>query len=306
MTPRKNHNKLRLRHISLICIFIIGLGVLFSYCFKNKANTSTARVELDKFVQVGILDSEGKIIDNGSNLNTKNINHILSIDQKDDILKEYMLIILEDFKQVDFMINDNSYKNYIFKLDKIDSININIKLNLSKDSKELCYLVLPKPNIDLKNLELSQKLSLQNIFVSRFRINDSSVNLNYENNLSQIKDNLIPEIFISKIENEFISFSEINKNEEFYLTIGNPTTSVLDYAVILLKNWEQDNISDSTLVKYISLEPNSKITEKVLVTDDEKNTITQFIAFPLPYKVEVLDHLSTMGFASDRFIISVK
>lgn len=283
-------------------IVLVSCGIN-DMSIKNKVDD---RIQVDKYVAVGILNENQKIIDNGSNIifEDKTVNHIVSLEQKDDTLKEYMLIILEDFKQINFKVNGKEHNKYSFELNKVDNIDIKVELNLSTNASELIYLILPQPNQELINLSLEKQLSLQNIFVSRFRLNDSNKKIEYINNPKSFNDEIITEFFMSNSKNELKMFTEINENNDIYMTMGNPNSVAVDYAIIAFKDWNQSNISSSEFIKYVSIEANSVAVEIIKAPKVEEDTVMQFIAFPLPYKTEKEIDLSTQGFASCRFKVS--
>lgn len=303
-------------HKKLLIMATLSILCICSYLIINfitrgsdtiKENSTDNRILADKYVEVGILDKNKKLIDNGSNISFEGnttLNHILQINQKDNVLKEYLLIILEDFNQIKFSINGDLVDKYIFALDAIDNIDINIELNLSDTSGELCYLVIPRPNQELTELNLNQQLSLQNVFTTRFKLNNCSKNVEYFNNPESSDSNTIPELFVSNSKDELKIFNEISEKEYIYLTIGNVFSEPLDYAIVSFHDWTQSSIDNTSFIKYVSLKPNTTAIEKIQLPEVNNDTNVQFISFPLPYKVDSKTYLSTSSFASGRFKVN--
>ncbi|MEG1410978.1 MAG: hypothetical protein RSD36_14170 [Terrisporobacter sp.] len=132
------------KYIIILLIFIIPL---FLTACNSSDNMGGERIQSDTYVAVGYFDENNQIIDNGSNIDVTNnsLTHILDIDQNLEEDREYLLIALSNFQQINFKVDNKTYDYYKFKLKKKDSCKIKIDITLPSDSKELDYILIKKP-----------------------------------------------------------------------------------------------------------------------------------------------------------------
>ncbi|MEG0578065.1 MAG: hypothetical protein RSE41_07060 [Clostridia bacterium] len=283
----------------LLCI------VTFIY-FNRINNLNTNRTSHDTYISYGFLDSDGNILSNGSKLDLKfkeKINHTLDLDQVIEENREYLLIALVDFKQVMFKVDGKYYSCYKFNTSKSDHIEFNLEIDIPKKSKELDYILIRKPYYMPHKKNIESLLPLQTVLPIRFKINDLNDEIKYEKMLRTYTEGPSDNIWISNKENNFDLLYETNENDDIFLTLGNDGNEVIDYAVVLFNNWEQVEFNDGDMTKFLKVNPKEKQSLKFNLPDVEEDTYFQAIAFPLPYKVDPNDMMSTNAFGSCKFII---
>lgn len=304
---KKNKKKLILVLSFCVCILIIFLlGNIHSEKFKQ--NDGGNRTNNDTFVSVGVFDKNGKIIDNGSNLDIKNketLHHTFDIEQQLNEDRDYLLITMVDFKQVPFIIDGKSYDKYYFNLNKSDKITFDLKVNVSDKNKELDYIIIKKPNYMPETNDFDEMISLQSIMTSRFCLNNQSVNLSYENNVSSSFGDLYDYLWISDNEKNLNALHKISNIEPLYMSLGNDRNNIMDFAVVIFSDWEQISF-DENFVKYFELKPDEKQVFELKLPIFEKDKHVQAIAFPMPYNISKSDVMSLTSFGTFKFIVENK
>lgn len=297
------------KYIIILIIFITPLFIISCNSNSNSNNSLDGeRIQGDTYVAIGYFDENNQIIDNGSNIDVTNNNsltHILDIDQKLEEDREYLLIALSNFQQINFKVNDKTYDYYKFKLKKIDSCKLKIDITLPNNSKELDYILIKKPFDLSKDFNLDEIMSLQDIICTRFKVNNASQAIDYCKDTQSVSGE-IDNIWISDEKNVVKALHTINKNKKLYLGIGNDTKSKLDYAVILFNNWKQVRFDDGDLVKYFKLSSNDKKVYELNLSSLTDESYFQAICFPFPFNVDTEEPSSTQAFGSSKSIISSK
>jgi hypothetical protein len=314
-------------------IFIMAsiLSLILSGCTGNKAieedsNISTANevidekqtekddqifvetppgISLENSVSYNIFDEQGNPIGNGTNIKSNNgiIDNILSFGNFIDYDREYLLIVLQNFKQSKFKVDNKEYTTYPFSLEKQTAINIKPIIEINKDTVELDYLIIRLPKYKNGEKDVLDAASLQEIFTMRFKIKNSgnppSITLDSQ---LEVYDQEPPEnIFISKEPMKFKMVFEAKPSSPFYLSLGNAEgKDELEYAYIAFNNWQQISLGDK--VVHFSKVDNQQVKSK-LYNFPEETGIYQIVAFPYPYKVDPDNYMSRGAFGSVRTTI---
>lgn len=299
---------MKLKKTSIIVISVVTLIIiLFSYLNKINLIQNSNRTSHETYVSYGFLDDKGNILSNGSSLNLnsniRKVNHTLDLDQTIEEDREYLLIALVDFIQVSFKVDGKDYYCYKFNTTKRDRVQINLEIDLPKNSNELDYILIRKPYYMPKENNIESLIPLQTILPIRFKINDFNDEIEYEKLVETYTEGIFDNISISDKENNSDLLYKISENEDAFLTLGNDSDKTIDYAVVLFNNWKQVQFNDGDMTKFFEVKPQEKQSIKLKVPDVAKDTYFQAIAFPLPYKVGNNDIMSTNAFGSCKFII---
>lgn len=303
-----------------ICLILTICTILILTIFYNYKNNSIKYSksdisdlinidELDNYAAIGIYDKSGTIIDNGSNINVNKgeiINQKLDIEIKSDNSSNYLLLIMADFKQIKFQVDNDSVTSYNFNLKNIDSKTINLFIDIPTETKELCYILIKDNNLNLNEDDFESMLRTQHIITYRFNINCSTeTNIKYEQNVVSSTEGTYDDIWISTKEDELKAICNIDEEEIVYMTLGNHQLVDIGYAVILLCDGKQIDFSDNETVKYFNVKSNSKQVFKLKLPGINKQSNFQAVAFPMPYYIsENKSPFDTSAFGSIRFRIN--
>ncbi|OIJ18886.1 hypothetical protein BKP45_15260 [Anaerobacillus alkalidiazotrophicus] len=302
--------------ISLVCIiiFIYWLTALLNTEPVIKNNQQEDAYTVDFF----LTHDDGAPIKFASplELNDKeevifqiNLNHNISE------TRNYALVILEDYIQRDFLVEDNEelMNVFIFKADKNSSNQFLITKTISPETRELSVLVIKKPNYVLKEFDLTRAVVLEEIFSSRHPILQERVIIddaplyNPEPDFIKTDKNPLGLLFLSS-ELDRLQTTLVSKiHQKLYLSVANNSRlEQLDFVLIGLKDWEQYEFINGEKVLYTNFlsERQRKIYE-IETPNVEKDTNIQFIAFPLPlpFKPDNEQHLSYQAIGTFRLAV---
>ena len=304
---RSNMSKQKKVQIFMLTSIIFLMIIWVSKPFFDKANTYDERL-IPGSIAYGLLDQNNNIINSGEviEIDTGVFEATVSIDQYLEEEREYLLIVLVDFIQQEFEINHQKYKSYKFKLNAKDGTNIPIQVKIPSFSKELDYIIIKKPNLSLKELDVEEIVRLQEILGMRFKINNELSKIEYEHNVRTISEGPIDNIFISKNENELQLFTTSSSEESVILSIGNMQETPMDYAVISFLDWQQIKFQDEKLIKFFNVQPKSRQAIPIILPKTESELNFQVIALPSPYKITDNEFSSTEVYGSPRIVVTPK
>lgn len=90
-------------------------------------------------ISYSLYNQNGDLIDNGSPLTPNNgkVHNTVSLSHFIDKKRKYALVVLVDFKQVSFKVNNQEYETYEFSMKPNTETNIDTLVNVTKGSKEI-------------------------------------------------------------------------------------------------------------------------------------------------------------------------
>lgn len=290
--------------ISILVLFLV-VNIINMLLRENNIDISEEDRVLDVGqIGYGVYNDEGNIIDNGSTILdlSSSINHIVGIEQNLPAEREYLLLVLLDFKQVSFYVDDKVHDKYKICLKGKDSYKIDLSLNVPENSKELAYIIIKMPDYKIKPGELAKAHSLQEVLSLRFRLSEKEEIINYETKYQKSAEKPLDNIFISKKEDVLKMEYIIESGSLQKLTLGNYRPQKIDYGLIAFLDWEQVNI-DNSEVKFYSVEEGGRVFFDVEMPQVTESSNYQILAFPYPYKVERTNFESSYVFGSHRLHI---
>lgn len=220
------------------------------------------RIKLaENSVSYGFYDPSGNFVAGGEKLPVEGDKIKTTIHFQQNIpgeSVEYMLIMLIDYMQQNFSVQNKNYRNYIFSLEKEGEVEIDVELPLQKGDKTLSFLIIPKP--EEYNLNFDTNEGRNNIAdTHRFH----SVTCYLDN-----KDK--EEIIFSQ---EIVGYTGANKNismvedidtqevitsctggENVKIVLGNSYSYKKSYIMFAFLGWEQSWIDDKPY-QVFELEP---------------------------------------------------
>lgn len=208
--------------------------------------------------------------------------------------EEYGLIILQDFIQTPFFIDNINIDNiFVFNAEPYSENILLIDIPISNETSELVVIIVKKPNDIMEDFQIETALNLEQVYVKRYIIKDQPITnkkstfpITEPNKI--IKDELNPDLFIGSNTDDLTPFSTIKEDTNFYMHVGNNLISQesLDYVIVGFKDWIQYPFINNNKTLYIP--ENSSGERKVfelLTPSVEKQENIQFIAFPYPYEI---------------------
>ncbi|MDR4928185.1 hypothetical protein [Peribacillus simplex] len=279
---------------------------------KESEETNTAEYGS---VGYGLVDLIGKLIDEGSALNSKNdeVTVVASVDNDIDEDRKYVLLIFEDYKQVNFKAENKvqDVNKYFFDMKPNSSINFNVAVPIRSDSSELTFVIVQKPEYKLKELDLIKAGILEQVLSMRYSINkaDSEKDVKKVKEVKPdaiVKDGLNESISITNSQEKLQSIMTEKEGKKLKLSAGNETNDEIRYAIIALKDWEQVPVIDNTEVLYTNVPPETRHLFDFNLPDVEREKNFQLIAFPFPYEVNADNYESQQTFGSFRVVIQNK
>ncbi|MGI8363398.1 hypothetical protein [Bacillus cereus] len=125
-------------------------------------------------VSYGLKDIEGNHIDNGSTIESKNnqVDAYLSIDHNIDEERECSLLILENYKQKSFKVENQTEEidKYFFDMNSNSSKKIKLSIHLAQDASELTFLLIKMPSYQLSDQDINKASILEEVLSMRYTI----------------------------------------------------------------------------------------------------------------------------------------
>ncbi|OZU89354.1 hypothetical protein CIL03_06465 [Virgibacillus indicus] len=306
------------KYIFYLLMIGISLIIIISFYSNNdqneKSNSNNTREGMglnSNTIQIGLLDTNGKLIDNGSKLLEKKnkLDYTISIDNFIDNESEYKLIVLADFQQVSFTVSGEEFITYDFNIGANESKNIETRIDYKEPINEIVYLLIKEPNFLFKPEEITPEVMeaagyLEQILTLRFSVDNGSKNIDFSNKF--LENNSIPivEAYLSANSSVLDPVFEKKSGEKLKLSIGNVLDEELELAVIQFVNWDQLEFEKGKDVEYLKVEPGKVYTKDIELPKVEKEKNYQVIAFYKPYSVSPSDYNSLFTFGTYRLVIS--
>ncbi|MED2186014.1 hypothetical protein [Bacillus wiedmannii] len=313
--------------VGVILVLLATIYFLFNNSFKqsptasptpskNHINEKKQREQQANTVSYGLKDKNGQHIDNGSEIisENNNVNVTLSFMHNVDEDRKYGLIVLEDYQQKNFKIeeNTNELSNYSFDMKPNSSIKTKISLDISPNAKELTFLIVKKPEYKLKDNDLNKAAILEEVLSMRYPVNSNHKEEEKTKTDSVqpiqpktvLKDNLYEPLFVTKNAEKLQAVFSESEGKELTVSNGNESKEEINYAIVAFKDWEQIEILDNKKVAYTTVAPETRqiFNFKLPTVDQESNF--QLVALPFPYKVSKDNYPSQQAFGSFRIVIA--
>lgn len=307
---------------TILAIFIFSFSFFYENSFKknNSLNVTSNSSEINSnnvtrqtanTIGYGLKSIKGEHIDNGSSITPQNniINVNVSIDHNLDEHREYSLIVLEDFKQVPFKIeNKQRFVKYFFTMAPNTSKYINVTLSVNSNAREVIFLLIKKPNYKLKDMDFNRAGILGEVLCMRYSLNQNKNIGNIKESVPDfiIKDGLNEYLFVTKNKDKLQSVFVETEGKELTLSAGNDTEKPMRFAIVAFKDWEQIKIINNQDVIYTTVPLGERQLFNFNLPDVEKESNFQVIALPFPYEVSKENYISQQAFGSFRIVIQSK
>ncbi|PDZ03170.1 hypothetical protein COE20_20150 [Bacillus cereus] len=303
--------------ISVILISLIIIYVLFptSIIQPHTSPKENKREQQTNTISYGLKNTKGQHINNGSEITMENneINVSLSFIHNVDEDRKYGLIVLEDYEQKPFKIEEaaNEVSHYSFDMKPNSSITTKISLHTSPHASELTFLIIKKPEYKLKDNDLNKAVILEEILSMRYSINPTQkgsekAKLTFIDPNAILKDDLYEPLFVTNNEQNLQTVLSEKEGKQLALSNGNETKDEMTYAIVAFKDWEQVEIFNNNKVVYTAVAPETRQIFNFTLPSVDQEINFQLVAFPFPYKTSEEDYVSQQAFGSFRIVIENK
>ncbi len=196
-------------------------------------------------------------------------------------IQNYILIILLDYVQTDFIYQNDDMSSLHFSLSDNEEQTIKFAIDeLDADASEISFLVFPEPDLNdfstIENQMLGQTML-------QLRVSSNKVHNKIETYYTaNTFDNKCSSdlVFLSKSISKMKLVTKAAPNDTLKLIIGNMDDNESVYAIVPISNWSQYDIEDQK-VNYTRVAANSYAYMDINIP--EENGPFQIIVFKNPF-----------------------
>ncbi|MGX5701390.1 hypothetical protein [Bacillus cereus] len=298
----------------VLLISLLTIYILFNTSFiqPHPPSIENKREQQTNTISYGLKDNQGQHINNGSTITSEDnkINVTLSFVHTINENRKYGLIVLEDYEQKPFKIEDttNEISHYFFDMKPNSSITTKISLRTSPNASELTFLIIKKPEYKLKDNNLNKAAILEDILSMRYSMHplqkeNEKIKLSLINPDAILKDGLYEPVFVTNREENLQTVFFEKEGKQLILSNGNETNDEMTYAIVAFKDWKQVEILNNRKVVYTKVAPETRQIFNFTLPSVDQESNLQLVAFPFPYKVSEEDYISQQAFSSFRIVI---
>ncbi|XKK17865.1 hypothetical protein HFP68_04200 [Bacillus sp. CB28A.1] len=295
--------------ISLLTIYILFNTSIIQ---PHPLSIENKREQQTNTISYGLKDNQGQHINNGSTITSEDnkINVTLSFVHTINENRKYGLIVLEDYEQKPFKIEDttNEISHYFFDMKPNSSITTKISLHTSPNANELTFLIIKKPEYKLKDNNLNKAAILEDILSMRYSMHplqkeNEKIKLSLIDPDAILKDGLYEPLFVTNREENLQTVFFEKEGKQLTLSNGNETNDEMTYAIVAFKDWKQVEIFNNRKVVYTKVAPETRQIFNFTLPSVDQESNFQLVAFPFPFKVSEEDYISQQAFSSFRIVI---
>ncbi|MCC2494315.1 hypothetical protein LKM14_13135 [Bacillus cereus] len=298
----------------VLLISLLTIYILFNTSFiqPHPPSIENKREQQTNTISYGLKDNQGQHINNGSTITSEDnkINVTLSFVHTINENRKYGLIVLEDYEQKPFKIEDttNEISHYFFDMKPNSSITTKISLRTSPNASELTFLIIKKPEYKLKDNNLNKAAILEDILSMRYSMHplqkeNEKIKLSLINPDAILKDGLYEPVFVTNREENLQTVFFEKEGKQLTLSNGNETNDEMTYAIVAFKDWKQVEIFNNRKVVYTKVAPETRQIFNFILPSVDQESNFQLVAFPFPFKVSEEDYVSQQAFSSFRIVI---
>ncbi|MCU5186325.1 hypothetical protein OCA11_18980 [Bacillus cereus] len=295
--------------ISLLTIYILFNTSIIQ---PHPLSIENKREQQTNTISYGLKDNQGQHINNGSTITSEDnkINVTLSFVHTINENRKYGLIVLEDYEQKPFKIEDttNEISHYFFDMKPNSSITTKISLHTSPNANELTFLIIKKPEYKLKDNNLNKAAILEDILSMRYSMHplqkeNEKIKLSLIDPDAILKDGLYEPLFVTNREENLQTVFFEKEGKQLTLSNGNETNDEMTYAIVAFKDWKQVEIFNNRKVVYTKVAPETRQIFNFTLPSVDQESNFQLVAFSFPFKVSEEDYISQQAFSSFRIVI---
>jgi len=240
----------------------------------------------------GFYDETNRIVNSGDIIYPTNgkIAGYIGFEQNIPQKNNYLLILMIDFEQQDFVVNGKNYKNYSFSLEGYDGVDIPIELKLdNNEAKEFTYLIVSEPEIKELSFEKeggwAQLNQTKFTFSGRFLMNDnvyqeSLLQLNQSYNTLDKNINIYCEV--TKDLKGFTVLPMSKSRDDVKLAFGTEQDNE-KCVIIAFLDWNQIPIIENQLSFIVELQEDKITYYDIILPQVETDSAYQVFMFKKPF-----------------------
>ncbi|MDE7310698.1 MAG: hypothetical protein K2N87_03600 [Eubacterium sp.] len=207
---------------------------------------------------------------------------------------EYGLIIMNDFMQKKFAVDNEWFDCYRFSLSGNGTIKIAVEVPVEDNAYEMEYLIVPEP--DAKNFSMDNEsgwhnfLATKEVSVSSYRITDKTGKRRVPPVFDQIDTEKLEELEsegntgfeLVKSSKDVSAFASAKSGSHACMCLGSMRKEVDAYAVIAFCDWKQTEITKGQWVRCYTSVPDKNYFEEIILPNEQEDAVYQMFAFELP------------------------
>ncbi|PJN86552.1 hypothetical protein [Bacillus sp. mrc49] len=290
-------------------LILIGIsGWIFYNKTENTKGVQPGFKAGSNTISYGLLDDDGKVMNNGSTLEPKNnkLEYTFSLSNFIEVEREYAVIVLRNFEQTPFTVEGKPYSVYTFNAKPNKSNEFNLSVATNDRTREIDYLIFKKPNYLIDNLDISKMGALQEVLPMRFKVKSNGEKPKAAAGFipdDTIKKGPNDTIFVSKQKEELSILPTARSGEHVFISVGNVGEKEENYHIIALNHWQQIPLENNQLVGNVAVKPGERKVFEYKLPQVQHDSNFQVIALPKPYEVSESDYESTVVSGSFRTVI---
>lgn len=215
---------------------------------------------------------------------------VLSLSHFFKIEGDYGLIILKDYQQSPFEIENEEYEFYPFNVSSNHTVNLHIKVDVNETTNEIVYVIIKKPGYIMEDNDVKKSTFLSHFATIRHPIEGckdaSKISVQYEEPISILQTEMGTGIFPSRHTDKSQIIFHADSNEKVHLRVGNMSElkENLDFAIVAFKDWKQVPLLNGKLVNFLDVSKGVTHLYELTFPETEKLSNYQIIGFPRPFR----------------------
>ncbi len=245
----------------------------------------------------GFYDIEtNKIIDSRTTIHISGdvLQGRVSFQQNFPTERNYLLIVLIDYMQHDFFVENNSYQSYPFKLEGESEFNLDISIELAEsEGREFSYIIVSEP--DEKEFLADGEYDWDTMFflrepvINRFNLDrlPSQSEANQENQQDFMEfqaEGNISGFELVKSREQLTAFVDGKSGEMTELVILNQEQDAEEkkYVILGFSGWKQVPLNGTNMKYYVTVPANTSVSIPVILPEVKEPAVFQVIAISEP------------------------
>jgi len=217
--------------------------------------------------------------------------------------RKYLFIVLIDYMQHEFFVENNSYQSYPFKLEGESEFNMDISVELAEsEGWEFSYIIVSEP--DEKEFLTDGEYDWNTMFftrepvINRFNLDklSSPLEANQENHQDFTEFQCEGNIWgfeLVKSREQLTAFVNGKSGEMAELVILNQEQDAEEkkYVILGFSDWKQVPLNGTNMKYYVTVPANTSVSIPIILPEVKEPTVFQVIAISEPDTVLNVDNI---------------
>lgn len=292
---------------AIIATLLLGIIVMNRKQASQEASSSSAYLQIneDGTVVLPLNSIHWMIRDpvTRKNINTENViipvedkvKVIMEIEQNMPEAREYLLMVLKNNEQNEFILDNERCSSYRFQLDKQGEISFNIEVETNQDiDRELMFVFFKNPDyansVVNSDADLFAVLPFHQALSSRLLLYGDAAKkpeIHYSDEaIVTDYDSRVHEIYLARDLEALRILAVAESGEKVNAIISNRWDYDVDYALGSFLNWQQHAFPDGEMIKYIHVPSHTTKVYELTMPMVDKSTPYQVYLIPNVYMSE--------------------